>query len=47
MARTGQAARGVPAATADDPHWHSRVLVDLAVVAIANFLSEFGQLEQG
>jgi hypothetical protein len=44
LARARQQATGVPTATVDDPHSQSRALPELAVVAIANFVSEFGQL---
>ena len=47
LACTRRVATGVPTSTVDDPHRHSRVLAELAVVAIANFLSEFGQLDRG
>jgi hypothetical protein len=36
----------VPTATVDDLYWHSPVLLEFAVVAIANFLSEFGHLDR-
>jgi len=36
---------GVPTSTVDDPHCPSPVLVELAVVAIASFLSEFERLD--
>jgi hypothetical protein len=41
---TRQYATGVPMPTADDHHCHCRVLPELAVVVIANFLSETGKL---
>jgi hypothetical protein len=47
LARSRREATGVPTATVDDAHCPSRVLAELAVVAIANFVSEFGQLERG
>jgi hypothetical protein len=46
-ARTRQEANAVPTSIIDDPHCHSHVLIELAIVAIADFLSEFGQLERG
>jgi hypothetical protein len=47
LARTRREATGVPTAAVDAPHCHSPVLSELAVVALANFLSEFGQLGRG
>jgi hypothetical protein len=44
LARTRQEATGLPTAIVDDLYWYSPVLLEFAVVAIANFLSEFGQL---
>ena len=44
LVRTRQRATGVPTSTVGDSHRHSHVFSELAVVAIANFLSEFGQL---
>jgi hypothetical protein len=39
-------ATGVPTRTVEEPHRPSRVLAELSVVAIADFLSEFEQLER-
>jgi len=47
LARTRQEATGVPTRTVDDPHCPSRVLAELAVVTIADFVSEFRQLSPG
>jgi hypothetical protein len=45
--RTRRLANGVPTSTADYAHWRLSALPELAVDAITNFLSEFGQLEHG
>jgi hypothetical protein len=39
-------ATGVPTRAVDDPHCPSRVLAELAVVAIADFVSEFERLDR-
>jgi hypothetical protein len=47
LTRTFRLATGVPTTTDDDPHCPSRVLSKLAIAAIADFVSEFKQLERG
>jgi hypothetical protein len=47
LGRTRQQATGVPTSAIGDVPCHSPVLLEFAVVVIANFLSKFAQLERG